>query len=342
MQQKIGQLFLWHTLVYLVFYDLRNVALDQSWNALLDWGIFSSGMLNLSSLICFFLFSLGAYLVSFHFYPKRKKELVIGIIIVLILVCCIRYALEEIIFLQLFGFDNFRDDIVGIQYVLNNIYFAFVHFSVGFIFFFIQYSNFKEQQRHALIIENQQTQLSFLRSQFNPHFLFNTLNNIYSLVYQKSEHALPAIEKLSAILRSSLYGKKEYIPLQEEIVTIQRFVELERMRFDYPIQFHLQQKGATADVQIPPFILFPFVENAFKHGDIKQLIEMTIQAKENELTIEISNAVAAKQKDKVGGIGLNNIKKRLNLMYGDQHKLRIEEKAAFFRVHLSIPLNDQR
>ena len=137
----------------------------------------------------------------------------------------------------------------------------------GIVFYFIRYSYYKELQQRELLLQNRQSELSFLRSQINPHFLFNSLNNIYSLAYQQSERVLPAIAGLSDLLRYMLYDANEKVPLEKELEYIRKYIDLQRLRFEQPVKAEFIVPAIPAKFLIPPLLLIPFVENAFKHGE---------------------------------------------------------------------------
>ena len=180
------------------------------------------------------------------------------------------------------------------------------------------------------------TELIYLQSQVNPHFLFNTLNNIYSLVHRKSDKALPALDKLTAILRYSLYEKEEKISIEKELENIRNFIQLEEMRYSYPLNIDFKVTGNIVNFRLPPFLLLPLVENAFKHGDMKSPLIIHLEIDDETLAFKVKNSIRIKQKDRLGGIGLENIEKRLNLIYGELHHLNIIQDELSFEVRLVI------
>lgn len=336
MKLKIINLFCWHILFYFLFYELRVSIEAQNFEHLADWFKLEEGLLNLSSLFVFFGYPLGTYIVLYRYYPKSIFKVFIGVIVVFFLVVSSRYLIEEVFYFKMFGFDNYYDGMSPSLYVLRNMFYAVLHTIFGFAFFFIQYSIFQEKQAQTLLIVNKKTELEFLRAQMNPHFLFNTLNNIYSLVYQKSDKALPTLEKLTAILRYSLYQGEGKIPLEKEINIIADFILLEKMRYDFPLNIDFKINGSLANIMIPPFLLLPIVENAFKHGDMRLPFEIVLDTTKEQLSFYTKNHIGVKQKDKVGGIGLENIKKRLKLIYGQNHELIINQRSSVFDVSLKL------
>lgn len=192
--------------------------------------------------------------------------------------------------------------------------------------------------------ENLKTELSFLRSQISPHFLFNLLNNIVAMVRLKSEQLEPTIIKLSNLLQYMLYETDdEKILLKQEVESLQNYIDLQKIRFTEQLNlttnFDVQQEWNT----IEPMLLIPFVENAFKHGNTsqhKQQILINLSTQANQLTFNVSNTFEASDqvKDKTSGIGLANVKRRLQLLYPAKHSLDISTKDGWFMVELKITL----
>lgn len=201
----------------------------------------------------------------------------------------------------------------------------------------------KQRQNDRLINQNQSSELALLRSQLNPHFLFNTLNNIYSLSIKKSEHVSEAIMRLSDIMRYTLYETNtDKVDLNEEIKYLQAFIELQELRIKDKDFIRFNISGNADGKCIAPMLLIPFVENAFKHGNKKvELpgISVNIEIHENKLVYKVENYFTAdsnKPKDKVGGIGLKNIKRRLQILYPKSHNLHISEENNLYSVVLEI------
>jgi two-component system, LytTR family, sensor kinase len=192
--------------------------------------------------------------------------------------------------------------------------------------------------------ERLKSELSFLRSQISPHFIFNVLNSIVSLSRRKPERVEPVVVKLSELMRYMLYESDDAkIPIGRESQYLQAYIELQHLRFgdDIEINFntnHLLNHNLT----IEPMLLIPFVENAFKHGVgmiMNPTIDINFYTDENQLIFEVKNKVNKQSKeikDKASGIGLNNVKRRLELLYPNNHKLIIEDGTEFYVVHLEI------
>lgn len=203
----------------------------------------------------------------------------------------------------------------------------------------------KEKQTLAILSEQRAAELQALRAQINPHFLFNTLNNIYSLAVVQSEKTAEMVLRLSDLLRYVVYeGKSKSVALRDEVQQIEAFVELFQLKSEHPLNIHFQKKGSFEDQQLEPMILIPIVENCFKHcnfgDDPGAYIDIQLQLEQDNLFFQTINTKddADVQKDRVGGVGLENIRKRLKLNYKDQHKLSITETENCFEVRLQLKI----
>jgi ligand-binding sensor domain-containing protein/sensor histidine kinase YesM len=200
-----------------------------------------------------------------------------------------------------------------------------------------------QQLKKELVVHNQSSELALLRSQINPHFLFNTLNNIYSLVYQRSDNAPEAVMKLSEIMRYMLYeATTEKVLLQNEINYLKSFIELQLLRIKNRDFVSFNITGNLAARTISPMLLIAFVENAFKHGIKKgdnHGISINLEVTDNKLIFDITNYCrmsAPVNKDKTGGIGLTNIKRRLELLYPSHFTLDIRKDNEIYHVRLEL------
>lgn len=203
----------------------------------------------------------------------------------------------------------------------------------------------RAQKTQAIIQEQQAAQVKFLRGQINPHFLFNTLNNIYSLAVIKSDNTASMVLKLSNLLRYVIYtGQEEMVPLEKEINHIHAFIELFQMRSEAQKDIMFTTHEVPEGILLEPMILIPIVENAFKHSDIetnpKGFISIELELIQEKLYFRCINSKNEEdqQKDKTGGVGLVNIRKRLQLRYGKKQQLLIRDEEDTFEVKLLIEL----
>lgn len=203
----------------------------------------------------------------------------------------------------------------------------------------------REKEATALKNEKLKAEMKFLKSQINPHFLFNALNNIYALSYVKSERTPEMILKLSDMLRYLLYESSEdKVPLKKEITYIQNYIDLQQLKDDNKANIEAQFEVDNENHMIHPMLFIPFVENSFKHSKIEDLekgwINMQLTAGDDSIRFHISNSIPGTEytKDKAGGIGLQNVKRRLNLLYPDKHELNIQKSDYSFSVTLNLLL----
>ncbi len=342
MKKNIGSLLLYSFLFYEVFGPLRRCLEGNDTSAFFRWTESTLNFLLISSgILAFMLYSVGAYLVLYYYYTKTSKQVALLLVLSVVPVAiAFRYFIQEILMRWLIGEGNYTDGYPLGHYFLDNLYYAFVFMSFGVIVYFIRYSKFKEQQEQQLQIENQKIQLSLLRSQVNPHFLFNALNNIYALVNDENKKSLSALEKLSSMLRYSLYEQSEAVPLAQEWQKMEDYIALESMRLPYNPAILFDVPPEIPAICVPPFILIGLIENTFKHGllsDPQQPVRIVLKQSAQQLQFKISNMIAQREKDQTGGIGLQNTRQRLALIYPDQHLFKVEKNDQSFTVFLEIP-----
>lgn len=211
---------------------------------------------------------------------------------------------------------------------------------------------FRHQHRSLqLQKENTEAQLQLLTAQVHPHFLFNTLNNIFSKTQTESPAGSKMIMSLSEMLRYILYeGGKQIVPLKQELMMIIEYINLEKIRYGNKLDVHVLTPDKVDDLYISPLLLLPFVENCFKHGASNMLqnpwINLTIEVKDATLFMKLMNGKTAMKENGQDhtGIGISNVRKRLELLYKGQHELQITEDEEVFIVDLSVGLlqaNDQ-
>ena len=193
--------------------------------------------------------------------------------------------------------------------------------------------------------ENLEQQMEYLRYQINPHFFMNTLNNIHALVDIDPEQAKGTIVELSKMMRYVLYeGNKQSVPLARELEFIRHYVALMQLRYTEKVRISLALPQETPDSHIPPLILITFIENAFKHGISYQhesFVDMTVSLKGDTLRFKCCNSKADQSIDEHGGVGLANVRKRLDLLYGSNYTLTIDDAADVYQVELVIPLGNR-
>ncbi|PHI19475.1 hypothetical protein CEQ90_12310 [Lewinellaceae bacterium SD302] len=339
MKAAYGTLIRWHLVFCIFYYQVQELLEDRSLESLYRLLEPSSLLLTFLGFVIMFTYALIPYRVLLAKYGKPWYELALWLFAGSLFSAGFRYLVEEMIAPELIGFRNYPAGISLVSYYLDNLYYLVLHGAIGVIVFLLQVTRFREAQRQALAIENQRTELAFLRSQINPHFLFNTLNNVYSLFFQQSDKALKAIERLTVMLRYGLYEKADKVPLSKELEHLQNFIELEKLRYDYePVIDFTLPDVRKQEVLVPPLLLITFVENAFKHGDLRQRVRIKLTVADHQLCYFVSNKIKNQQKDGVGGIGLVNLRKRLALLYPDGQSLQLVRRGDDFEAELKIKL----
>ena len=192
--------------------------------------------------------------------------------------------------------------------------------------------------------EKVNAELSFLKAQINPHFLFNSLNNIYSMAVNKSKNTAQAIEMFSEIMRFVIFETQhELVPLERKIEYINNYIALQKLRLSSSVEVRYSVTGDPGSLQIAPMLLTPFIENAFKHGistEKKSVIEIHLEISENELHMLVKNTKFSKMKPSTDNskLGIKNTIKRLELIYPGKHMLDISDKEKEYRISLHINL----
>lgn len=263
------------------------------------------------------------------------------------------------IYMMLYSYGGYGWKLLGIQLHIYTALGTFASvddalqeqmgYSIGSVFFFgiirhiYNYVKLK-QATQQLRIEKQEAELNYLRSQTNPHFLFNTLNNIYSLARDKSDLAPESILKLSKILRFMLYETGgAYISLEQELKIINDYISLEKLRYDESLRINFNHDVEDMKQSIPPLLLIPLVENAFKHGVSetrnRPFVDIHLSVNKRQLLFVVKNSMEEMQtqKDAKENIGLSNLRRQLELLYAD-HSLLVEHNKNIFTAVLKINL----
>ncbi len=207
---------------------------------------------------------------------------------------------------------------------------------------FRMYDNWQDSEQKTIRLQQEvnETELLYLKSQMSPHFLFNTLNNIYGLSLNNDPQTSQSISQLKDLM---IYIEKfesgNKILFDQEIHYLNSFIALNKLRHVVNVDFEITKPIEGKMTSIEPMIFLPFIENAFKHGEIKaeSTISIHLELFLNEVHFTIKNKISPyKRKDKVGGIGIKNIKRRLELLYPNTHELKIDETECFFTVDLTV------
>ncbi len=219
---------------------------------------------------------------------------------------------------------------------------------VGMLFVSSLYSFFRKERDNKsreidLTHQNIEFEMKFLKTQINPHFLFNALNNIYALSIIKSERTPEMILKLSDMLRFTLYdSESKKVKLKREIEYMNGYIEFQKLKTDTDLNIRVDASGCNEEFMIEPMLLIPFIENSFKHGNIdnpkKGWLQVEVKTLGPILVFKVRNSMPsiAINKDVVGGIGVENVRKRLDILYPGRYEMKIEKTDTEFGVYLQI------
>jgi len=299
------------------------------------------------------LFYIGiVYGNLFILFPRYlKNNRLFTYLILLIALVILATPIEVLLHYYLFNHENKAfEDVFNFQ---SNSNFFLGSFFVGFSSSIYKIINdWMEHQRVRVELQRQNltSELKYLKTQINPHFFFNTLNSLYALTLKKSDKAPEIVLKLSDMMRYMLYESNErMISLTQEINYIENYLDLERLRHGEQFDIDLKITGDHKGYKIAPLLFIPFLENSFKHGIDHQLrsgyvrIQLDIKDAALQLKVinsipDISNEAQLKETKKVGGIGLTNVRRRLNILYPKKHNLKINRQDKEFEIILDLKI----
>lgn len=305
-------------------------------------------------------FMIVAFYVNFliitpHFFYNKKK---IHFYIVLLLFTFLLLFLSQY-FYNVLHFDDLRSlkMIEGRELnpkgtfglhpkLVDNFYLLIVVFGFSTGMANLQRLRQKEDEQKEIEKVRLDTELAFLKNQISPHFFFNSLNNIYALIAIDGDKAQKSVEKLSGLMRYLIYESDiKTVELKSEFEFMQNYIDLMQQRLSSKVELKINIENKIPVANIPPLLFIPFIENAFKHGISyreKSFISISIETVMNEVIFECTNSIPSNKKEFIqtsGGIGIVNIKKRLQLIYGNRAVLKIDNDRCQYMVHLNIPLD---
>lgn len=292
--------------------------------------------------------------IPYYFSVKKYGLYVVAVLVVIVVLLVISSLAEQQIIKNLSEslppprgeMFKMMDPPRPVLFLFNPKYFfSLIIYSVvvltGIVIESIQLQHRQEAKASRIENEKLETELKFLKSQTNPHFLFNVLNNVYTLSLMKSEQTPEVVMKLSEMLRYMLYeSNNERVSLEKEVQYIKNYVALQQLKDEEPLAVETSFDIENLDTRIAPMILIPFVENAFKHSKIEDTqngwIKINLKEVGSTITFEVFNSLSnnSTSKDPTGGIGLNNVRRRLELEYLENHRLEIKEDGQQFYICL--------
>ena len=351
--QVLGSRFALNTYFWIIMILVKiEDALSQDIYS--DW-VYARFMLLYMAVIAAFSYFNNLYLIP-KFYRKKKKVRYFLWSALCLLMLIVTYV--TVLKVSEWALPNLRVEHLSIitymmepEFTLESYLELVPGFGIGLSLWWIMFSlagMFHDQltvvkRMEAAILEHREAELSFLRGQINPHFLFNTLNNLYALSMDKSELTPAYILKLSTVFRYILYeANTDKVPFATEQEIMQSFIDIELLRTDASPNQHFVI-SADHDYLIPPLIWLPILENLFKHTRLNSELEIdfrfTIQDGVLNVYCRNNKVEGSAEQAKKGGIGLENLKKRLELLYPGTHRLEIRDEGAYFTVEVEIRLN---
>lgn len=325
----------WVSAIALLMFIGRNNSQISIEKLLILFGVF--GLINITLFYINFLVFIPRFL-----HQKKYGHYAISILFLIPVFAFIKYGLA------LHFHDNVllrgpsKTEIGFTGYFLSAVFtgLIFVFLSIVLQFTMDWFRN--DRIRRELENQKLSSELAFLKSQINPHFLFNSLNSIYSLAYQRSENTPEAILKLSEIMRYMLYECNDHkVDLGKELQYLQNYIDLQIVRFGRRAHVDFEINGILGHQQIVPMILISFVENGFKHGianDPEHPIRLKIDVTDQRLEFFMSNKKHLSNKDETSGIGLANVKRRLDLLYKGKYQLKIRNESDHYTCKLILDL----
>lgn len=283
------------------------------------------------------------YLWVYPRFLKREKipQLIVSIIFSIGFFIASRYLIEQVLYDHWFGMQNYADETPLGKYIADNIYYSLAFLVIPAAVYSVQ-QNFKtEIANRKLKAEVVKSELAFLKSQINPHFLYNTLNYVYSLAIPVSDQLASAVLRLSDLMRYTLNESPDgKVTLSKEVEYLESYIALFKMRFEPNFYVDFVTVGVE-EQKIASLMLIPFVENAFKHGvvnDEKYPVRIKLKINGKRLSLEVSNKISRAQKDHSSGVGLVNVHRRLDLIYPDKHELLISNNGNTYKATLILSI----
>lgn len=347
-----------HVLVWLVLIILPQIIIDRYWgnNNFIAWGFY------FSAAIYGIIFYLNYLWLVPRFYLQNKKSYYFILAFVAIVCLYFVYILinQNIIhnperdkaFAEVMKKLAERKVIPRPPFrQLQVYYFALIStivtgFSVGLRV--MEQHSASEKRQKELEKEKLNSELAFLKNQVSPHFFFNTLNNIYALIEVNSKDAQEAVLKLSKLMRYLLYESEQGLTgLDNEINFMNHYIDLMKLRLSPKVELQVDLPSENTNKKVPPLLFIPFIENAFKHGISyreKSFIHISLTIENGEIAFKCKNSLGKQSEEKPvenhSGIGLENVKKRLNLLFPGKHKLDINQTKNEYSVNLEITTNN--
>lgn len=339
--------WLYHALFWLCYFIINTIRWGHYFN---DY-IYSVK----SNLVEFPLHIMLVYFTLYYlmpkFLPKKVGHFIVILFISTLLITFVRIILTyELVTTEVFKESGRDEKLFGLNYIaaafFGELYVLGVVTAIKITIDWIKFKNKASELQKSQL----ETELAYLKSQIQPHFFFNTLNNLYSLTLDKSDKAPETVIKLSELMSYVIYDSaKSMVPLEDEISHVQNYIDLERLRFGDRLNLQFSINGDISGIEVPPLLFIPYIENAFKHGASTRKehipIKISFNIEPEELVFlcenEVSEEEPAHQK-LIGkwhqGIGLKNTERRLKLRYDNNYDLNVKIEKGLYKVVLKLPI----
>lgn len=283
-----------------------------------------------------FTFYLSLWIFTHWFQPKRLPLIFLQIFLLGLFDAVLAFVLDRYALGPLTGHFYIRPRLTLARFLGSDISSSWLFVMMAFIL-----KHLSDYYRgEALLHEKNAIELAYLKSQLNPHFLFNSMNNLYGLALTEPDRTPDAILKLAELMRYMLYESNEtHVALTREVDYLHSYIALEKLRHEGEVHVEFTVEGPVSGREIAPLLLISFVENAFKHGNVHnpaQPIRLHLTAGPADLTFTAHNQIVPKNKDQVGGVGLASVRRRLALLYPGRHRLAITGDAHTFSCMLTL------
>lgn len=338
---------LYHVLFWLCYFLINTLR----WGHYFDDYVYSleSNLVEFPLHIALVYFTL--YYLMPKFLPKKTGHFISLLFIATLVITFIRIVLTyELVTTEVFKESGRDEELFGFNYIaaafFGEIYVLGIAAAIKITIDWVKFKN----KASALQKSQLETELAYLKSQIQPHFFFNTLNNLYSLTLDKSDRAPETVIKLSELMSYVIYDSaKSMVPLEDEVSHIQNYIDLERLRFGSRLDLNFSLQGNISNIEVPPLLFIPFIENAFKHGTSTRKkhipISISFSIKMNELLFICENEISGEEQvhEKLirktdYGIGLKNTERRLNLRYENDYYLKVTDDEGIYKVVLKLPI----
>ena len=290
------------------------------------------------------------YIIPRYFLKKKYVAATLLTVTIILLAGFIQRFLDYYVFYPVYAYEFMAGGAFNIPKSIKNVLSIYPAVALGAFIKITKHFYNEESKSQELRQQKLQAELNFLKGQIHPHFLFNTLNNLYALTLKKSENSPEVVLKLSELLSFMLYEcNSRTVPLSKELKLIENYIALEKIRYDDRLTVSYETEGDINKNNIPPMLLLPFVENAFKHGtsdsidDVWVNIHIKVEDRSLSLSVKNSNGYNTVEKDEFEyqkGIGLKNVRRRLDLLYEENYTLETNDTEDQYSVALTIELDE--